>query len=226
MVKLPRCMSFLYSTNAYDEPICSLDRRNKVDNPSPQSTPQVIPSFKEYTPTYPEEVVETLGTPMEVELLDQMKLEDVGLDTCNHDIPLSSREVPSFDEPEPQPQLLPNCSSLYVSLGDERGLKPTINPYSSGSFRMKVVENLTIHTPPSPHVASFHPKDIYCYYHPCVDDPKKHYRFKPGLLGQGGSLGVDLSNWEVIENNFLRGLSLPVKPNELENGRIKETHHL
>ncbi|GJW35336.1 hypothetical protein Tco_0058256 [Tanacetum coccineum] len=114
MVKLPRCMSFLYSTNAYDEPICSLDRRNKVDNPSPQSTPQVIPSFKEYTPTYPKEVVETLGTPIEVELLDQMKLEDVGLDTCNHDIPLSSKEVSSFDEPEPQPQLLPNCSSLYV----------------------------------------------------------------------------------------------------------------
>ncbi|GJX88496.1 hypothetical protein Tco_0340510 [Tanacetum coccineum] len=107
MVKVPRCMSFLDSTNAYDEPICSLDRRDKVDNPSSQSTPQVIPSFEEYTPTYPKEVEETLGTPMEVEPSDQMKLED-------------------------------------------------------------------------------------------VDDPKKHYGFKPGLLGQGGSLGVDLLNWEVI----------------------------
>ncbi|GJU85940.1 hypothetical protein Tco_1293486 [Tanacetum coccineum] len=30
------------------------------------------------------------------------------------------------------------------------------------------------------------------------DDPKKHYGFKPGLLGQSGSLSVDFSNLEVI----------------------------
>ncbi|GJW38545.1 zinc finger, CCHC-type containing protein [Tanacetum coccineum] len=153
---------------------------------------------------------------MEVEPLDEIQLEDLGLNTYNRDIPLSSREVPSLDEPKPQPQPLPNCPPLEISLGDKRGPKPPIKPHSPDSFRMKVVDHLTIHTPPSPHAASFHPKDIYCYYHPCVDDPKKHYRFKPGLLGQGGPLGVDLSNWEVIENNFLRGLSLPVKPNELE----------
>ena len=89
---------------------------------------------------------------------------------------------------------------------------------------MKVVDNLTIHTPPSRYVASFHPKDISFYYHPCVDDLKKHYRFKPGLLGHGVSLGVNLLNLEEIKNNFLRGLSLPVKPSELKQGRVKETH--
>nr|GEX29826.1 ribonuclease H-like domain-containing protein [Tanacetum cinerariifolium] len=67
-------------TNAYDEPIGNLDKMgDEVENMSPQSTPQVLPSFEEYTPpvTYPKEVEETLGTPMEVEPLDQTKLEDV-----------------------------------------------------------------------------------------------------------------------------------------------------
>nr|GEU49345.1 hypothetical protein [Tanacetum cinerariifolium] len=104
-------------------------------------------------------------------------------------------EVPSFDEPEPQPQPLPNRPPLDVSLGNERGPQPPIKPHSPGSFRMKVVEPLTIYTPPSPHVASFHPKDMYCYYRLCVDDPKKHYGFKSGLLGHSGSLGVDFQNW-------------------------------
>ncbi|GJR72367.1 hypothetical protein Tco_0084732 [Tanacetum coccineum] len=105
---------------------------------------------------------------MEVEPLHEPQLEDLGLNTCNHDISLSSREVPSFDKPEPQ--LLPNFSPLDVNLGDERGPKPPIKPLSSDSFRMKVVDPLTIHTPPSPHVASFHPKDMYCYYHPLPGD--------------------------------------------------------
>ncbi|GKC90415.1 hypothetical protein Tco_1151064 [Tanacetum coccineum] len=129
------------------------------------------------------------------------KQELANLNTCNNDIPLSSREVPIFNEPEPQPQPLPNFPSLNVSLGDERGLEPSIKPHSPDSFRMKVVDNLTINTPPSPHVASFHPKDTHCYYHPCIDDPKKHYGFKPGLLEQSGSLGVDFSNMEMIEND-------------------------
>ncbi|GJZ88653.1 hypothetical protein Tco_0660435 [Tanacetum coccineum] len=74
-----------------------------MENLSPQSSPQVLPSFEVYTPhvTYPEEVEETLGTPMEEEPLDQTKLEDVGL--TNHNISLISREVPSTDEPKPQP---------------------------------------------------------------------------------------------------------------------------
>ncbi|GJX76108.1 hypothetical protein Tco_0322919 [Tanacetum coccineum] len=133
-----------------------------VENPNPQSTPQVLPSFEENTPpvTYPDEVEETIGLPIEVEPLDETPLEDLGLNTFDHDTPPSSRD------PE-QP----------------------IKPLSPDSFRMKEVDHLTIHTPPSPYVAFFHPKDVYCYYHPCIDDPKKHYGFKPGLLGQSGSLG-------------------------------------
>ncbi|GKD52925.1 hypothetical protein Tco_1286312, partial [Tanacetum coccineum] len=170
----------------------------------------------EYTPpmTYLDEVEETIGIPIKVEPFDETPLEDLGLNTCNHDIPLSSREIPSFDEPEPQ--VLPNFSPLDVNLGDKRGIDPLIKPHSPDSFWMKVVDPLTIHTPPLPHVASFRPKDISCYYHPCVDDPKKHYGFKPGLLGQSGSLSVDFSNLEVIVNNFLEGLSFPVKPKEVE----------
>ncbi|GJY45168.1 hypothetical protein Tco_0433381 [Tanacetum coccineum] len=215
-------MSWLY---AYDKPIGDLDMiEDKVDNTSPQSTPQVLPSFKVYTPpvTYPEEVEETLGTPMKVEPLEETQLKDLGLNTYNHDIPLSSREVLGFDKPDPQPQPLPNCPPLDAILGNKRGLKPPINPHSSDSFRMRALDNLTIHTPPSSLVAYFHLRDLYCYYHPCLDDPKKHYGFKLGLLGQSGSLGVDFSNMEMIENDceleskevsFLgRWLNLPVWP--------------
>ncbi|GKE81694.1 hypothetical protein Tco_1551694 [Tanacetum coccineum] len=171
---------------------------------------------------------------MEVEPLDEPPLEDLGLNTCNHDIPLSSREIPSFDEPEPQ--LLPNFSPLDVNLGDKRGTDPLIKSHSPDSFRMKVVDPLTIHTPPSLHVASFRPKDISCYYHPCLDDPKKHYGFKPGLLGHSGSLGVDFSKLGMIRDDWKleseevyllrRGLNLPTRPKEVEKVRIKEAHHL
>nr|GEV45159.1 reverse transcriptase domain-containing protein [Tanacetum cinerariifolium] len=92
---------------------------------------------------------------------------------------------------------LPNCPPLDVSLGDERGPELPIKPHSPDSFRMKVVDNLTIHTPPSPHMASFLYKCVYCYYHPCIDDPKKHYGFNPVILGQSGSIGVDFLNLEV-----------------------------
>ncbi|GJW59169.1 hypothetical protein Tco_0105900 [Tanacetum coccineum] len=208
MVKIPRCMSWLGSTNAYDENLDSLGMMdNEVGNTSPQSTPQILPSFEEYTPlvTCLKEVEETLGTPMEVEPLDQTKLEDVGL--TNHNIILNSREVPSVDEPEPQ--LLPNFPPLDVRLRDKRGPEPPIKPHSLDNFRMKKVDHLTIYTPPSPHVASFYPNDVYCYYHPYIDDPKKHYGFKPSLLG---SLTKSFSNSEVIEDDFLEeGPSLPIK---------------
>ncbi|GJW44727.1 zinc finger, CCHC-type containing protein [Tanacetum coccineum] len=168
------------------------------------SSPQILLSFEVYTPpmTYPDEVEEIIGIPMEVEPLEETQLEDLGLNTCNHNIPLSFREIPSFDEPEPQPNPLPNCPSLDVSLGEERGPKPPIKPHSPDGFRMKEVDHLTNHTSPSPHVASFHPKDTYCYYHPCIGDPKKHYGFKPGLLGHSGSLGVDFLNMEMIGNEW------------------------
>ncbi|GKA14832.1 hypothetical protein Tco_0694478 [Tanacetum coccineum] len=181
-VQVPRCMAWLN----YDEHVYSLSTiDNEVGVTSPESTIQTLQSFEEHTPpvTYPKEVEKTLGTPVEVEPLDETQLEDLGLNTCNHDIPLSNREVPSFDEPEPQPNPLPNCLSLDVSLGEERSPEPPIKPHSSDSFRMKEVDSLTINTPPSPHVASSHPKDTYCYYRPCIDDPKKHYGFKPWTSG-------------------------------------------
>ncbi|GJX30605.1 hypothetical protein Tco_0238684 [Tanacetum coccineum] len=175
----------------------------------------------------PDDVEEIIGIPIEVERLDEIPLEDVGLNTCNHDIPLSSREILNFDVSEPQPQPLPNFPSLDESLGNERGPEPPIEPHILDSFRMKVVDNLTTHTPLSPYVASSYPKDMYCNYHPCLDDPKRHYGFKPGLLEQNGSLDVDFSNVEEIKDDFLgEGFSLAMKPKDLENGKIKETHHL
>nr|GEY75037.1 ribonuclease H-like domain-containing protein [Tanacetum cinerariifolium] len=173
---------------------------DKVENLNPQSTPQVLPLFEKYTPpvTYLEEVEETLGTPMEVEPLDRIKLEDLSLNTCSHDIFLSYKEIPIVDELEPQ--LLTNFSPLRCKSRRKRGTDLPIKPHSPDSFRMKVVDKSTINTPPSPHVASFHPKDMYCYYHLCIDDPKKHYGFEPGLLGHSGSLDVDFLNLEMLED--------------------------
>ncbi|GJR71314.1 hypothetical protein Tco_0083679 [Tanacetum coccineum] len=109
MVKMVNCIS-------YDKPIGGLDV---------------------YTPpvTYPEEEDETIRIPMEVEPLNQTQLEDLGLNTCSHDLFPSSREFPSVDELEPQPLL--DLPSLGVNLGDKRGPKPPIKPHSPGSFRMK-----------------------------------------------------------------------------------------
>ncbi|GJT96778.1 hypothetical protein Tco_1092296 [Tanacetum coccineum] len=172
---------------------------DKVENPNPQSS--VLSSFEEYTPpvTYPEEVEKTLGTPIEEEPLNETKLEEVGLN-CNHNTPLSSREVPSFDGPEPQPLL--NSPSLDVSLGAVIGPEPPIKPHSPNSSRIKVVDYLTTQTLPSPYVANSHPKDVYSYYNPGIDDPKRHYEFKLGLLGKSVSLGVDISNWEMFDNDW------------------------
>ncbi|GJW49975.1 hypothetical protein Tco_0091326 [Tanacetum coccineum] len=63
------------------------------------------------------------GIPIEVEPLDKTPLEYLGLNTCNHGIPLSSKEIPSIDEPEPQPQPLPNCLSLDEMFDDDWGLE-------------------------------------------------------------------------------------------------------
>ncbi|GJY38324.1 retrotransposon protein, putative, ty1-copia subclass [Tanacetum coccineum] len=95
---------------------------NKVGVTSPERTTQTLPSFEEYTPpvTYPEEVEKTLGTPIEVEPLNETKLEEVGLN-CNHNTPLTSREVPSFDGPEPQHLL--NSLSLDEMFDDDWGLE-------------------------------------------------------------------------------------------------------
>nr|GEV07840.1 ribonuclease H-like domain-containing protein [Tanacetum cinerariifolium] len=77
-----------------------------VKNLNPQSTPRVLPSFEENTSpeTYTDKVEEIIGISIEVEPLDETPLEDLGSNTCNDGIPLSSREILSFDEAEPQPK--------------------------------------------------------------------------------------------------------------------------
>ncbi|GJX78258.1 hypothetical protein Tco_0325069 [Tanacetum coccineum] len=113
---------------------------DKVENSNPQSTPQVLPSFEENTPpvTYTDEVEEIIGIPIEVESLDETPLGDLGLNSCNHDIPLSSREIPNSNELEPQPQPFPSFLSLEIDLGDERGPKPPIKPHGPDSLRLKL----------------------------------------------------------------------------------------
>ncbi|GKB15812.1 hypothetical protein Tco_0849735 [Tanacetum coccineum] len=191
----PKLLCVKYVRTTFPSP--PLEREK---NPKIQSTPQVLLSFEEYTllVTHLKEVEKTIGISIELEPLHEPQLEDLGLNTYNHDIPLYSREVPSLDEPKPQPQPLPNCPSLDDKRGPNPPIKPPIKPLSLDSFRMKVVDKLTINTPHSPYMVYFYPKDMYCYYHPCIDDPKKHYGFKPGLLGQSGSLGVNLLNMVVI----------------------------
>ncbi|GKC62807.1 hypothetical protein Tco_1095405 [Tanacetum coccineum] len=103
-------------------------RMRKIKNiTSPQSTPQVLPSIEENTPpvTYPEDIEETLGTPIEVEPLNETKLEEVGLN-FNHNTPLSSREIPNFDGPEPQPLL--NSPSLDIFDDDWRLESKEVSP--------------------------------------------------------------------------------------------------
>jgi hypothetical protein len=152
----------------------------RVENLSPPSTPQVLPSFEAYTPpvTYSDEVDETLGIPIEEEPLNQTQLEDIGLNTYNDNLTLSSREVPSFDEPEPQPKPLPNLPSLDENLGIEIGPDPPIKPYSPGSLRIKVVDSKPCREETNIGVEN----DLTCLHHPFMFDHKKHYGFKPGFI--------------------------------------------
>ncbi|GKD67535.1 hypothetical protein Tco_1321625 [Tanacetum coccineum] len=220
----------------YDEHVDSLSTMdNELGVASPESTTQTLPLFEEYTPlvTYLKEVEKTLETPIEVEPLNETKLEEVGLNG-NHNTPLSSREILSFDGPEPQPLL--NSPSLDVSLEDLIRPKPPIKPHSLDSSRMKVVDYLTTQTPPSPYMANSHPKGVYSYYNLGINDPKRHYGFKPGLLGKSVSLDVDISNCEMFNDDWGleskevsplgEELSLFDRPNKVERGRILEAHRL
>ncbi|GKA30023.1 hypothetical protein Tco_0716268 [Tanacetum coccineum] len=123
------------------------------------------------------------------ETIANLNAQIVGDDMVRVQVP---REVPSFDGLEPQPLL--NSTSLDVSPGGVIGPEPPIKPHRPDSSRMKVVDYLTTQTPPLPHVANSHPKGVYSYYNPGIDDPKRHYGFKTGLLGKSVSLGVDISN--------------------------------
>ncbi|GJZ19806.1 hypothetical protein Tco_0556396 [Tanacetum coccineum] len=201
-VQVPRRMAWL----DYDEHVDSLSMMdNEVGVTSPKSTTQTLPSFEEYTlpMTYPEEVEKTLGTLIEVEPLNETKIKEVGVN-CNHNTPLSSRKVPSFDGPEPQPLL--NSPSLDVSLGDVIGPKPPIKPHSPDSSRMKVVNYLTTQTPPSPHVANSHPKGVDISNWEMFNDDRRLESKEVSPLGEE--------------------LSLFDRPNEVERGRILEARRL
>nr|GEV51014.1 zinc finger, CCHC-type [Tanacetum cinerariifolium] len=150
---VPRCMAWLN----YDEHADSLNTMdNEVGVTSPESTIQTLLLFEEYTPpvTYPEEVNKTLGTSIEVEPLNETKLEE----------------------------------------------------------------------------------GVYSYYNSGIDDPKRHYGFKPGLLGKSVSLGLDISNWEMFDDDWrleskevsplIEELSLIDRPNEVEKGIILKAHRL
>ncbi|GJT03732.1 hypothetical protein Tco_0838194 [Tanacetum coccineum] len=86
----------------------------------------------------------TIGILMEVEPLDHTKLEDLGLNTCSHDLFLSSRGVLSVDELEPQP--LPNFPSLDVNLGIKRRRRDLssegIRNFATSSRRGRLKEDL------------------------------------------------------------------------------------
>ncbi|GJR30130.1 hypothetical protein Tco_1106362 [Tanacetum coccineum] len=154
-------------------------------------------------------------------------------DECFED---ENSEIPNFDKPEPQPQPFPSFPSLDVSLGDVIGLEPPIKPHSPDSSRKKVVDYLTTQTPPSTYMENSHPKGVYSYYNPVIDDPKRHYGFKLGLLGKSVSLGVDILNWEMFDDDWGleskevsplgEELSLFDWPNKIERGIILEAHHL
>ncbi|GJT97826.1 hypothetical protein Tco_1093344 [Tanacetum coccineum] len=74
---------------------------------------------------------------MEVEPLYHTKLEDLGLNTCSHDLFPSSREFsPTFILVQGKPQPLPNFLSLDVDLGGKRGTDPPINPYRNNKWEL------------------------------------------------------------------------------------------
>jgi hypothetical protein len=214
-VEIPKWLSC--NAIVQNKHIGNLDKmEDEVSNVSPSSTPQIPPSSEAPTPpvTYPDEVDETLGIPMEVEPLDQTQLEDIGLNTYNDNLTLSSREVPSFDEPEPQPKPLPNLPSLDESVGIEIGPNPPIKPYSPGSLRIKVVDFKPCRE--EANIGVDH--NLTCLHHPFKIDHKKHYGFKPGLLGQDGSPTRSLS--KLIENDPFLGENLNPPTNPIELGKV------
>ena len=221
--EIPRCMLGVDFSKIHNKHIGDLDvMQDKAKNPSPLSTPQVTPSVEAYTAsvTYPEEVDEIIGTPMEEEPLDHTQLEDIGVNTCSHNLSFSSKEVPSFDEPEPQPKPLPNFPSLDVNLGIEIGPDPPIKPFSPGSFTLKGVDSRPCTE--EANIGVNH--DLRYLHHPFVSDHKKHYGFKPGLSGQDGLLTRSLS--KLIENDpFLGGnFSSPIDQMELGKVMMKGEH--
>ena len=153
--------------------------------------------------------------------MNQTQLEDIGLNAySDHNLTLSFREVPSFDEPEPQPKPLPNLPSLDVNLGIEKGPDPPIKPYSPGSITLKVVDSKPCGVEAS--VGVNH--DLRYLHHPFVSDHKKHYGFKPSLLGRDGFPTRSLL--KLLENDPFLGenLNSPIDPIELGKVMMQGGH--
>ncbi|GJT01541.1 hypothetical protein Tco_0822710 [Tanacetum coccineum] len=71
-----------------------------------------------------------------------------------------------MDKESLEHNLYENDITLIICHNFSLTLKPPIKPKDPGNYRMKVVKPLTIHTPPSPHVAYLHQNGVYRYYHP------------------------------------------------------------
>jgi hypothetical protein len=155
---------------------------------------------------------------MEVEPFYQIELEDIGLNACSDNLTPSSREFPSVDEPEPKSSH--NFPSLDIHLGDKRGADPPINPCSPGSLRIKVVNFKPCRE--EANIGVEH--NLTCLHHPFMIDYKKHYGFKPGLLGQDGFPTRSLS--KLIEDDPFLGenFNSPIDPNKLGKVMIKGAH--
>ncbi|GJZ86482.1 MAK10-like protein [Tanacetum coccineum] len=189
------------------------------------------------------------GIPIEVEPLDETQLKDLGLNTCNHDILLSYREIPNFDESEPQPQPFPSFPYLEVDLGEERGLELPIKPPSPDSFRMKEVDHLTNHTPPSLHVYISFLVIVYLFIHViCFVIPfsvnhhgelvntirileitpnpatKGATRTPLELPGRGTNVRI-ITPWEDLTNRFLAQFFPPGRTAKLHNDILMFQQH-
>ncbi|GJT21828.1 hypothetical protein Tco_0891765 [Tanacetum coccineum] len=127
MVKMPKCMAWLD-----DEPLGDLDTiEDKVDNPSPQCTPQFLLLVKVHTPpvTHPEEVEKTIGIPMEENKLEYEDEDEVKIKMMGTGMDKESLEHNLYED-DITPIICHNFSPTS---------NPPIKLKDSGSFRMKVI---------------------------------------------------------------------------------------
>ena len=106
------------------------------------------------------------------------------------------------------------------NLGIEIGSDPPIKPYSPDSLRMKVVDSKPCREEATIGVEN----DLTYLHHPFMTDHKKHYGFKPGLLGQDGFPTRSLL--KLIEDDpFLReNFNSPIDQSELGKVMMKGAH--
>ncbi|GJT94918.1 hypothetical protein Tco_1090436 [Tanacetum coccineum] len=88
---------------------------------------------------------------------------------------------------------------------------PPIKPKDSGSFRMKVVKPLTIHTPPSPHVAYFHQNGVLYLMRRSLEVLRKfHWMILGGRFNQLSHVSFPLlSKPEECKAHLLEDKQIP-----------------